>query len=362
MIYYSTDISKSNLVPLEAISLENLSQKLSDNSLNYTIEKLRKVKNIDKTSFNFLKRKLPYFIGATFKNNIRCSENFNQVNFLILDIDAYGDEEKLILLKQLVSEEPSVKLAFISPGGNGLKIVFQLSDPIYSLKEYSDFYQVFSRSFAKQYGLEHCVDFSTSDATRICFLSYDANFYYNNNATNLERGFYMDAMFPFSNEVEDVNSKDTIAATEPGKPLVSKETYSEILKTLKPKSIKKLKKYTVPAPLKELKEMIAANFNKHSLNAISIDEINYGLKIKINDKGAMAIINVYYGKKGFSIVKNQLQNYSEALSDASVLILENLIYTTNSQNNEEEKGSAFKFDDLNSEKENGGLNELKTAR
>jgi hypothetical protein len=310
MVYYSTDISKSNTVPLSAISMSNLIQKFSDKSLKYTVDKLRKVKSIDKTSFGFLKRKLPYFIGAEFKDNFRCSENFCKVDFLIVDIDAYGNEEKITALKQTICKDARVKLAFVSPSGNGLKIVFKLSNPISSLKEYSNFYQIFSRSFAKQYAIENYVDFSTSDATRICFLSYDENVYYNSNANNLEVDFYSDTMFPFIDEVEEVNN----IATKPGKPLISSQTYAEILKTLKPKTLKKQKKYTVPAPLKELKEILPTHFSMHSINVISIDEINYGLKLKIGDASLFTIINIYYGKKGFTVVKNLAQKPAAQLA------------------------------------------------
>ena len=355
MVYYSTDISKSNTVALNEISMNNLIEKFSDISLKYTVDKLRKVKSIDKTSFGFLKRKLPYFIGAEFKDNFRCSENFCKVAYLIIDIDAFGDENKITVLKQTICKDARVKLAFISPSGNGLKVVFKLSNPIASLKEYSNFYQLFSRSFAQQYALENYVDFSTSDATRICFLSYDENVYYNNNSTNLEIDLYENAMFPFIDEVQDVGIIGNNETIKPGKPVISNQTYADILKTLKPKTLKKQKKYIVPAPLKELKEVVPLNFRKHQINVISIDEINYGLKLKIGDASLFTIINIYYGKKGFTVVKNQGQNSVQQLADASVLIIENLIYNTHLDNYEEENRSAFKFDSLNTKEADGGV-------
>lgn len=346
MVYYSKDISKSNTVPLSALSLDSLLQKFSDKSIKDTVSQLRKLKNIDKSSFGYLKRKLPYFIGAEFKDNFRCSENFCKVDFLILDIDAFGDQDKIVALKQTISKDARVMLAFISPSGNGLKILFQLSSPMYSLKEYSNFYQIFSRSFAKQYALEKFVDFSTNDATRICFLSYDENVFYNNKATKLEAAFYADTMFPFIEDLEDLNNVGSTEATKQSKPAISKQTYAEILKTLKPKTLKKQKTYTVPQPLKELKEILPTNFSKHNINVISLDEINYGLKLKVGDVSLCTIINIYYGKKGFTVVKNQAQKPAEQLAEASVLIIENLIYNTHIDNYEEER-SAFKLDSIN---------------
>jgi hypothetical protein len=353
MIYYGKDISKSKTVPLEAITMRNLAPKFSDKTLKVTIDQLRKLKNIDKTSFDFLKRKLPYFIGAEFKDNFRCSENFCQVNFLIIDIDAFGDAKKIEHLKQTICKDARVKLAFISPSGNGLKILFQLSSPIFSLKQYSNFYQIFSRNFAKQYAIENYVDFSTNDATRICFLSYDENVFYNNYATNLAVDVYSDTRFPFTDEVENHNRVDKSVTTKQDNPNISAQTYAEILKTLKPKTLKKQKKYTVPAPLKALKEILPTHFHKHKINLLNIDEINYGLKLKIGDTNLFTIINIYYGKNGFSVVKNPSKNTIEPLENASVLIIENLIYSTQSNNYEEEKGPSFKFDRPNSKEENG---------
>ena len=95
------------------------------------------------------------------------------------------------ILKVKLAKDSRVKLAFVSPGGDGLKILFELEKPFMSLKLFSDFYKIFSRSFAKQYQLEKYIDFATNDATRICFLSYDPNLYYHKMAQNVDADLYV---------------------------------------------------------------------------------------------------------------------------------------------------------------------------
>ena len=92
-----------------------------------------------------------------------------------------------------------------------------------------------------------------------------------------------------------------------------------------------------------------------NINVISIDEINYGLKLKIGEVNLFTVINIYYGKNGFTVVKNQVKQQAEQLAEASVLIIENLIYNTQSNQYEEEERSALKFDSINPEEADGGF-------
>lgn len=326
MIFLGTDIKKSNVEPLKCSSFQEVVGLIRSEFLRDKLKRLNKVKQIDKKAFSVLKSSLPYFISSTFKDNLRSSSAFVSVNHLVLDIDNY--QLNLDDLKAKLSQDLRVKMAFISPSGNGLKVVCSLNEPITSLKAYSDFYKIFSRSFAMQYQLEDCIDFSTCDATRICFLSYDPKVYYNPNSNGVEQLFYIDSFsqldFPLA---EDTSGKpiDEQAHT------VSKQTYKNILNTLNPKSVKMKKHYIIPEPLAALKNEIAGRFIKFKLNVIAIQEINYGLKVSVIDRGVEVLVNVYYGKRGFTIVKSQKNAHAKALYEACIVILEDLIYNTDEQ-------------------------------
>lgn len=362
MIYLGKNITKSNTEQLQTINLKDIVQLCTSTELNDYVIKLRKVQNLDINAYQHIKKTLPYFIGATFKQNIRTSANFLKVNYLVIDIDHYGNNEKLENLKNKLSEDLRVKIAFISPGGTGLKLLFQLNKEITSLKEYSDFYQVFSRSLAKQYSLEKYIDFCTKDATRICFLSYDPNIYWNKHASEINTDFYIEHTLPFYNEVENDQNKDIVdnkKTTSNNNSKISNETYANILNTLNPKTPKPKKNYVVPKPLLKIKKQIPEAFLKHQFPTPEITEISYGLKVKITHNSNSVHINIYFGKKGFSVVKSTSSNQAEEFLKVAALIIENCIY--NYEESNQNKQYSQQFNKLNKEEKESRIITFKPA-
>ncbi len=324
-MYYATDITKSNITRLELGTMATLVNRIQHDSLKNTIERLRKVKNIDTKSYAVLKRTLPYCIGATFSDNIRAAKNFEYIKTFIIDIDHIGSHEKVLALKALISEDLRVALAFISPGGDGLKIFFHLEQPITSLKEYSEFYKSFSRSFAVQYKVENSIDFSTSDATRVCFLSHDPTIYYNDKPIPIQADAYVHTQSTIAWSPEEV-SHENIQDSKSAKS-ISDATYKEILSTLNPKTPKKKKNYYVSPQLLRLKEEIPTVLTSYDFHLKKLQGINYGIKLEITHESSVAFITVYHGKKGFTIVKKPHDAALNPFYDALEIILEHCIYT-----------------------------------
>lgn len=326
-LYFGHDILQSKGAMLKPLPISDLAEKCKSQELQNQIQQLKNLKNIDSNAYRYLKQKLPYFVCAEFKNNIRISSNFIKICYLVLDIDKYGTEDETAALKQQLIKDQRVYVAFISPGGDGLKLIFKLQHPIESLKEFSDFYKSFSRSFANQYQLEDFVDFKTNDATRICFLSFDSNCYVNPNPMNLDNNHYKTNLFDLlAHEIESKNSENTKnLSTE--KPTVSQQQYKDILSTLNPKTPKPQKTYIIPTPLKNLHSFIFSAFQEQGLQVAEITDINYGYKILIKNGESIAVINLYYGKNGFTIVKNNVRNTCEKLLEVSAAIIENIIYS-----------------------------------
>jgi hypothetical protein len=90
-------------------------------------------------------------------------------NLLVLDIDNLGSE-KIKTTKQIVFEDLYTHAAWISPSGNGLKILAGVSGP----KEFHrNSFDLMVNHYHSKYGLK--IDLSGSDITRLCFLSSDEN-------------------------------------------------------------------------------------------------------------------------------------------------------------------------------------------
>ena len=82
------------------------------------------------------------------------------------------------LRARLVAADDRIFMAFVSPGGDGLKLVFRLDQPCMDPKQFSDFYKAFAHAFGERHGLSAYLDFRTADATRACFLSHDPEAYH----------------------------------------------------------------------------------------------------------------------------------------------------------------------------------------
>jgi len=135
---------------------------------NPLLDKIRKC--TDKDERNKLKSKLSYVTFAgTFKKRAK-SEMIKSSGYACLDVD---DVENLEELTQKIISDKYTHCLFVSPSGNGLKILVKIPK-VLSDEEYKKYWL----SISKQYNLPEG-DESTKDISRACFFSYDPNPYFN---------------------------------------------------------------------------------------------------------------------------------------------------------------------------------------
>ena len=129
--------------------------------------------------YNIKKKKLPVAtFCANFNDSSRTKENLNNYNSLmIIDIDDIGLENVKNVFKQLSVDIYLVAL-WLSPSGNGIKGLIQLSfEEVVNRKDvdiwhYSAFAKI-SSYFNEKYQIN--LDLSGKDFTRLCFISQDDN-------------------------------------------------------------------------------------------------------------------------------------------------------------------------------------------
>ena len=125
-----------------------------------------------------LKGNLPGFVVSgefTSRNNKSCLQYHARI---VIDIDHFEELEKL---KQKVINDKTVIMVFISPSGDGLKIVHKLDEPVIEKNELIDFhkqaFQNLEKHYLKQYKVQ--IDKGGSDLSRLCFISSDPSIYFN---------------------------------------------------------------------------------------------------------------------------------------------------------------------------------------
>jgi len=121
-----------------------------------------------------LKAKLPAFTPCANYNGRRKKENINIYNnIIIIDIDKL-DEELVIPLKELLSDDPYTLAIWISASGRGLKMLVRTNNDIGLHKV---IFKNLENYYMTTYNLS--IDNSGSDIQRLCYFSYDKDLFVN---------------------------------------------------------------------------------------------------------------------------------------------------------------------------------------
>jgi hypothetical protein len=272
-------------------------------------------------------------VPSIFSPPYRKKDNFAYSDQIILDFDHLSSNNlSPDKVKDSLSKDPRVELMFTSPSGDGVKVFLRLSKRITDRAQYSAFYKIFGSQFAKAYNLAHVWDAQTNDVTRACFLSVDLFAYFNPNCEPVGINEYVD----FENITEVLNQEKNVEKeqkalysqhkkTDEHKQQLPNDIFIEIKKKLDPNykpRVKKNKIYIVPQELNTAEEKILQAVKKFNINVLQVRNINYGKQFLFEYQSAKAEINVFYGKKGFSVVKTVRNFNNIQLQQLLVQIIE----------------------------------------
>jgi len=310
--------------PLQKIKVEYLYHKLlnPDAEIASKIRQLHIVRQMDSKQYALLKRQLPYIVCGIFSPAFRRTENFAYTEYFMVDIDKLEEKELSVAsLRLFIEGDNRVLMCFASPSQDGLKVMFKLKERCYDAGIYSIFYKLFLLEFAKQYSLEQVVDTRTSDVARACFVSVDANAYYNAQPEAVDINAYINtedtsALFRIKKELE----ADKSLAVRPVEKLVSTGPDDDVIQKIKsllnPKAlaISNKREAFVPEELNVLMEMLVPFIEQTGIKVTDILNIQFGKKIKMQTGLKQAEINLFYGKKGYSVVQTPRRGVNDELN------------------------------------------------
>jgi len=327
---------------LEKISIKQLADKIRNPHQRFRdfIHQLREIQAIDVKKYRELKTRLPYVVAATFNPPYRKTENFASTRYFILDLDHLSEKEVDIdYLTAKLKADSRIALMFRSPSNDGLKLFFKFDELQYDPGRYSLFYKAFAHAFAREYSIDQVVDKKTSDVSRACFVSFDPGAWHNENADTVSVAGYVD----FDNEPELLNLehqlkkaekeqkeqiKDMVTDTDVTAQDLDGEIVKQIRERLNPKlKEKREKKVFVP---EELESIIDITKEKLAENGFEIEEIvniHYGKQFRLKVKHLKAEVNVFYGKKGFSVVKSTKSGTSNELTALAYEIISGALFS-----------------------------------
>lgn len=340
MIQVGKNVTQSK-DPLQSVTLERIYKGLINTNaeLAQKLILLRQLQTLDANQYRKQKTGLPYLVCGHFQPNLRHKDNFVFTEYFIIDLDHLNqfDLNKSSLKKQL-SQIPSVCLLFVSPSNDGLKVVFKLAEKIKDAAYYSLFYKAFAGKLASDYQLEGVVDLKTSDVSRCCFMSFDPEAYYNPNAEGINPNDYLpmdnvNAMHQISLEIKEAE-KQAKAAFQANEIFTfqdntthTKEIAPDILQDIRLRfnpnaKIKTVKQHYQPEELNAIIHDLKTHIEKHLIQVKAINPIAYGKQIQLQAGLHKSEINLFYGKKGFTVVKTTKTGTNETLTTLAFDIIQ----------------------------------------
>jgi hypothetical protein len=318
---------------LSPLSVERMYQGLTKprGNLPDLVQQLRSLKTIDPKAYRSAKTQLPYVVCGYFTPAIRRKEHFAFIEHFIIDIDKLSHQSHSPEgVKRLLQQDERVALLFTSPGNDGVKALFNLQTRIHDAGYYSLFYKRFAAKLALQYRLEGLIDLVTSDVSRCCFMSFDADAWFNPAATPVEAETFLNPnnIEGMQEALEDIKAvEDTIqknlpeenkASATPNKQSLPDDVLWQIKQKLNPALAAKqpkVKEYIQP---QELTEAIAGLTESLAALGITVAEhkpISYGKQLKLKAGNHWAEVNLFYGKNQFKAVQTTKTGSNKQLAD-----------------------------------------------
>ncbi len=299
--------------PLSPTDLPTLTQMIRDplHELADRTSSLRSVRSLDDLAFQKAKARLPFYIGASFRDHLRKTTHFESIHWFTLDLDGIiSEQQSESSIKQTLKQDPRIALAYLSPSGSGIKVLFQLSAPVTHTKAFSEGYQRFGRQWAADHGWSGFIDLKTHDVTRVSFLCHDPNPVYTPTPEPVDASSFQVMLLPWEEEQTTPRtpalpeSEPTQDPQEKSKKDMTDEVFQEIRKKLGPEHRPPKSTNTgpyVPEELRSMATVIRSAAAEAGLQ-VEFEDIQYGLRVKVHIDHHWAQLNLFYGKQGFSIV------------------------------------------------------------
>ena len=133
----------------------------------------------DKTKRNELKKKLPSICFSGTFNKRADASLVNHSGLICLDFDGYQKKKDLAEDKAKFKKNKFVFAVFVSPSGNGLKVLVQIPQDADNHKKY---FNALNKHFSSPY-----FDTTSKNVSRVCYESYDNQLYVNEDSKLWEK-------------------------------------------------------------------------------------------------------------------------------------------------------------------------------
>jgi hypothetical protein len=148
-------------------------QRIKDGATKDIVKRIRLEK--DKSDRNELKKQLPAICFSGTFNKRSDSSIIEHSGLICLDFDGYTKQKELLQDKETLSKNKYVYSVFISPSGNGLKVLVKIPA---DAENHVNYFNSLEKYFNSPY-----FDKTSKNVSRVCYESYDPLIYVNENSS-----------------------------------------------------------------------------------------------------------------------------------------------------------------------------------
>jgi succinate dehydrogenase flavin-adding protein (antitoxin of CptAB toxin-antitoxin module) len=147
--------------------------RIRDGASKELVKRIRSEKN--KSERNELKKELPAICFSGTFNKRSDSSILSHSGIICLDFDGYAKQKELLQDKESLSKSKFVYSVFISPSGNGLKVLVKIPA---DAENHVNYFNSLEKYFSNQY-----FDKTSRNVSRVCYESYDPLIFINDNSS-----------------------------------------------------------------------------------------------------------------------------------------------------------------------------------
>ena len=150
-------------------NIDTILTRIKEGKSRELVELIRKEK--DKAQRNVLKQQLPAICFSGTFNKRLDTAIIEHSGFICLDFDGYPSIKEMKTEKEILSTDKHVYSVFISPSGDGLKVIIKIPKDI---QEHKNYFNALEHHFNSEY-----FDTTSKNISRVCYESYDKDIYVN---------------------------------------------------------------------------------------------------------------------------------------------------------------------------------------
>ena len=177
-------------------------ERIRNGATKEIVKKIRLEKR--KPERNEIKKELPAICFSGTFNKRADNAIMTHSGLICLDFDGYTKQKELLQDKETLSKNKYVFSVFISPSGNGLKVLVRIPA---DAENHSNYFNSLEKYFNSQY-----FDRTSKNLSRVCYESYDPLIHINDNSSIWD--LVEDVEY---NEVNKIRDQPTIPITDENK-------------------------------------------------------------------------------------------------------------------------------------------------